>query len=461
MRIKIKNLARIKEASVALKPLTIFIGKNNTNKSYVAHVFYALLDLASVRWRHVEKNISEIIEKEYIKETVEQLKPFLEKTEEKQDGEVFYVFSLKKDEKCLTQLLQVFKKLWTKIFPLYIKNPTLKKVVVEMENLSLSNFLKQYEKIPQRKFVVHHEMSIDKVPSEILFDFFFNTIFSLPLIYFNFRFPPKVFYFPASRTGFALALEDIISGIVRRLSGMSGTKLTEPTIDFLKAYNDIKLERFKQDRYFLTPKPKKISADLQGIINFFEKKLLNGKVILKKPPKSVETYSRFVYKPYRFRSLLEFHCVSSLVTELAPLYSFLNELRDIKNTLFIIEEPESHLHPSAQLEIVKFLSMLVRSKAKVLITTHSDHILNFVNVLIRSSQLEDKDRKKLKLEKCFLNPEEVGCYLFKEKGKDVEVKELEVSNNGVTTESFEEVLDEIIGLSSKIHKLLYKEFIKK
>lgn len=82
MRIKIKNLARIKEASVALKPLTIFIGKNNTNKSYVAHVFYALLDLASVRWRHVEKNISEIIEKEYIKETVEQLKPFLEKTEE-------------------------------------------------------------------------------------------------------------------------------------------------------------------------------------------------------------------------------------------------------------------------------------------------------------------------------------------------------------------------------------------
>ena len=81
MRIKIKNLARIKEASVALKPLTIFIGKNNTNKSYVAHIFYALLDLAS-RWRHVEKNISEIIEKEYIKETVEQLKPFLEKTEE-------------------------------------------------------------------------------------------------------------------------------------------------------------------------------------------------------------------------------------------------------------------------------------------------------------------------------------------------------------------------------------------
>ena len=456
MRIKIKNLARIKEASVTLKPLTIFIGKNNTNKSYVAHVFYALLDLGSMRLRHVEKYIGKVVEKEYIKETVEQLKPFLEKAKERQGEELSYFFPLRENKECPVQLLLIFRKLWTKIFPLYIKNSTLKKVVVEMGDLP-SDLLRKLEETC--RLILPPEVSIDKIPSEILFDFFFNTIFSLPLIYLGFHFPPKVFYFPASRTGFALALEDIISGIVRRMSGVPGTKLTEPTIDFLKAYNDIKLERFKLYRYFLIPKPKKVSSNLQGIMDLFEKKLLNGKIILKSP-KGAEAYSRFFYKPYGFRSLLEFHCASSLVTELAPLYSFLNELGDVKNTLFIIEEPESHLHPSAQLEMVKFLGMLVRSKAKVLITTHSDYILNFVNVLIRSSQLEEKDRERLKLEKCFLNPEEVGCYLFKEKGKDVQVKELEVSSNGVSTEDFEEVLDEIIGLSNKIHKLLYKEFIK-
>jgi len=456
MRIKIKNLARIKEASVTLKPLTIFIGKNNTNKSYVAHVFYALLDLGSMRLRHVEKYIGKVVEKEYIKETVEQLKPFLEKAKERQGEELSYFFPLRENKECPVQLLLIFRKLWTKIFPLYIKNSTLKKVVVEMGDLP-SDLLRKLEETC--RLILPPEVSIDKIPSEILFDFFFNTIFSLPLIYLGFHFPPKVFYFPASRTGFALALEDIISGIVRRMSGVPGTKLTEPTIDFLKAYNDIKLERFKLYRYFLIPKPKKVSSNLQGIMDLFEKKLLNGKIILKSP-KGAEAYSRFFYKPYGFKSLLEFHCASSLVTELAPLYSFLNELGDVKNTLFIIEEPESHLHPSAQLEMVKFLGMLVRSKAKVLITTHSDYILNFVNVLIRSSQLEEKDRERLKLEKCFLNPEEVGCYLFKEKGKDVQVKELEVSSNGVSTEDFEEVLDEIIGLSNKIHKLLYKEFIK-
>jgi len=235
--------------------------------------------------------------------------------------------------------------------------------------------------------------------------------------------------------------------------------LTQPTIDFLKNYSNIKSERLN----FPFTEDERISESLKQIISFAERRLLNGKVFLlkKKTTKEIGTYRKFVYKPRGFKDTLELHCVSSLVTELAPFYSFLNALKDVKNTFFIIEEPESHLHPSAQLEIVKLLGMLVRSGAKVLITTHSDYILNFVNVLIRSSQLEDKDRRKLKLEKCFLNPEEVGCYLFKEKGKDVEVKELEVSNNGVTTESFEEVLDEIIGLSSKIHKLLYKEFIKK
>jgi len=411
-----------------------------------------------MRLRHVEKYIGKVVEKEYIKETVEQLKPFLEKVEKKRGGQVFYNFSLKKDEECLIQVLQIFKRLWNKVFPLYIKNDTLQEATVEIENFS--DLLRQYKKITLPSFGFDRR-SINEVPSVILFEFFFATISSLLPIYLGFRFSPRVFYFPASRTGFALALEDIISGIVRRLSGVPGTKLTEPTIDFLKAYNDIKLERFKLDinRYFLIPKPQKVSSNLQGIMDLFEKKLLNGKIILKSP-KGAEAYSRFFYKPYGFRSLLEFHCASSLVTELAPIYSFLNELGDVENTLFIIEEPESHLHPSAQLEIVKFLGMLVRSKAKVLITTHSDYILNFVNVLIRSSQLEEKDRERLKLGRCFLNPEEVGCYLFKEKGKDVEVKELEVSSNGVSTEDFEEVLDEIIGLSNKIHELLYKEFIK-
>ena len=209
MRIKIKNLARIKEASVALKPLTIFIGKNNTNKSYVAHVFYALLDLGSMRLRHVEKYIGKVVEKEYIKKTAEQLRPFLKKAKDKQTGKLFYFFPLRENKECLSQFIQIFRKLWTKVFPLYIKNSTLKNVIVEMEELPPDLLGKA-----QGRFRPPSRESIDKVPSVILFDFFFATISSLLPIYLGFRFSPRVFYFPASRTGFALALEDIISGIV-------------------------------------------------------------------------------------------------------------------------------------------------------------------------------------------------------------------------------------------------------
>ena len=36
----IRNVASVKEAHIVLKPLTIFVGENNTNKSYIAQVIY-------------------------------------------------------------------------------------------------------------------------------------------------------------------------------------------------------------------------------------------------------------------------------------------------------------------------------------------------------------------------------------------------------------------------------------
>ena len=457
MRIKIKNLARIKEASIALKPFTVFIGKNNTNKSYVAHVFYALFDLMSVKW---ERNI----EKKHIEEIARQLRPFLETSEEKQGEQVLYSFSFKKDKECLKQFIQIFKKIWIEIFPLYINNPTLKQVLIELEDFPY--LFKKYQEISP-KFSSLHKSDVDQIPSIIIFNFFRLSLIDFLSAYFGFKIPVQPFYFPASRTGFALALEDIISGIIRRLTGISVTKLTEPTIDFLKNYNDIKLERFHPERFRWNKKKREISPSFKKITSFFEKKLLNGKVILKKPMKEIEAYSKFVYKPQGVKAALEFHCVSSLVTELAPIYSFLTQLQDVKDTFFIIEEPESHLHPSAQLEMVKFLGMLVRNGAKVLITTHSDYILNFVNVLIRSSQLTEEERKNLKfkrkkldLDRCFLKPEEVGCYLFKEKGKEVAVEEIEITEDGITTDCFEEILDEIVGISNKLDEIIFKRMLK-
>ncbi|MGD9647574.1 MAG: hypothetical protein AB7U73_17800, partial [Pirellulales bacterium] len=43
MKLKVSNLGRIKSAELEIKPFTVFIGKNNTNKTWTAYALYGLL----------------------------------------------------------------------------------------------------------------------------------------------------------------------------------------------------------------------------------------------------------------------------------------------------------------------------------------------------------------------------------------------------------------------------------
>lgn len=61
-----------------------------------------------------------------------------------------------------------------------------------------------------------------------------------------------------------------------------------------------------------------------------------------------------------------------------------------RNTFFIIEEPEAHLFPIAQKEMVSFISLMSNvTGSKVIITTHSPYILTSINILLYSEKVED------------------------------------------------------------------------
>lgn len=47
-----------------------------------------------------------------------------------------------------------------------------------------------------------------------------------------------------------------------------------------------------------------------------------------------------------------------------------------KNSTFIVENPELHLHPSAQSKIAEFLAFIAMSDVQVIVETHSEHIVN-------------------------------------------------------------------------------------
>ncbi|WBX78133.1 DUF3696 domain-containing protein [Tenacibaculum ovolyticum] len=59
-----------------------------------------------------------------------------------------------------------------------------------------------------------------------------------------------------------------------------------------------------------------------------------------------------------------------------------------ENACFIVENPEAHLHPSAQSKIGRFLAMVAKSGVRVIIETHSDHIINGIQVSSMLNEIE-------------------------------------------------------------------------
>lgn len=62
-----------------------------------------------------------------------------------------------------------------------------------------------------------------------------------------------------------------------------------------------------------------------------------------------------------------------------------------KGTILIVENPEAHLHPSAQSIITKFLGLVANCGVQVFIETHSEHILNALRVMVVQKDIKAKD----------------------------------------------------------------------
>jgi len=52
------------------------------------------------------------------------------------------------------------------------------------------------------------------------------------------------------------------------------------------------------------------------------------------------------------------------------------------DSIFIVENPEAHLHPASQSEMGKFLARSAAGGVQVIIETHSDHILNGIRIAV-------------------------------------------------------------------------------
>ena len=127
-------------------------------------------------------------------------------------------------------------------------------------------------------------------------------------------------------------------------------------------------------------------------------------------------YPHFTYQPAGWNHPMPLMNASSMVSEIAPVVMFLRHLVSPGCTL-IIEEPESHLHPAMQVEFTRQIAALVRAGVRVVVTTHSEWVLEELANIVRRSELPKSRREKMPHGEFALRPEQVGAWLFKKKGR--------------------------------------------
>lgn len=111
-----------------------------------------------------------------------------------------------------------------------------------------------------------------------------------------------------------------------------------------------------------------------------------------------------------------------------------------KDSVFIVENPEAHLHPKGQSNMGFFLGMVAAAGVRVIVETHSEHIVNG----IRKASLHDNS----------LQPENIGIYFFEDfVTKENQTQEIIINKSGDLTSFPKDFFDQIGQDMAELFKL--------
>jgi hypothetical protein len=247
--------------------------------------------------------------------------------------------------------------------------------------------------------------------------------------------PGDPVYLPASRTGFMLLYKGVLAGLID--SGATGAigpgrppppgvQLTAPAVHFLQ----LLALGLKSDN----KGPYAAEADL------IERHAFPGTVALA----GGVGVNEVEYRHDPAQPPLPMQLSSSLVTELAPLILVLRHANDLP--FLVLEEPEAHLHPRLVRLVAQVIARLVRKGVQVCVTTHSADFCQQINNFIKLGSLPVDQRAHLQSQygyeaEDYLAESEVAGYQFRigESGRST-VTRLEESPSGLAMPTFNEEL---------------------
>ncbi|ELK8484554.1 TPA: AAA family ATPase [Vibrio diabolicus] len=479
MIVSIKNFGPVREFSLDLnKDFHLLVGKNNIGKSYAITAVYLIVkalhevneDTNSFGIRPIffapEFNVSEDIIKKISKEAVK-LEHGREKDITKYIKEMFISnFQGIFEKRLLNSFTNTFNSLDNlrsrfsdekPTFSLFVGNMGVifevldNAIIVKDVELNKKYFVKKSKqnRTPLEKtdknIVYFCEEKEDEFFNLVAFDIAYRKIFQF-INTFN-RVIKTVHYLPASRSGLYQALSafgQIIAELSKNRSFLSKKVelpgISEPVSDYFIKLSDIKVKKKSFE-----------NKNINAIAKDIEQKILKGKVEFNSQTKQL------MFHPNDTDLKLELSSTSSMVSELAPIVSYLRYVltensyqstmiphfrprrtkRETESAshLIMIEEPEAHLHPEVQLQLTEIFSKLAKADVKLIITSHSNYIFNKVNNLIMSKEL-DVDK--------------VYSGVFKSTVKGSVVNSLEIDELGVEDDNFSEPTSHLFEEKMKI-----------
>lgn len=132
-----------------------------------------------------------------------------------------------------------------------------------------------------------------------------------------------------------------------------------------------------------------------------------------------------------------------------------------KKSFVIIEEPEAHLYPTLQKQVVDFIVQFMNiTGSTVFVTTHSPYILSNVNTLYYAGRLISENKKANEVEKImgkynYIHPDCINaCKLINKPNSTVCEKLIDKDSNEILTELIDEISNTI---NEKYTELFYLE----
>ena len=244
------------------------------------------------------------------------------------------------------------------------------------------------------------------------------------------------YYLPADRTGIMHSHKMVVGALVQ--SAATAGLRRSPDVPMLSGVlTDFLEELIRMGDRDGSKRGRRISR----IASELEEAVLGGAVRVES---SETSYPQFLYRPQGWTSDLALMRSSSMVSELASLVLYLRHVVGPGDVL-VIEEPESHLHPAMQVEVIDWVARIVRAGVRVILTTHSEWVVDGLANIVQASRIAEGGGGPIGRAAPLLHPWEVGAWRFTpgEAANGVMVEEAEIDGEGMYPTGFDKVAVDI------------------